>query len=76
MKSHFLEGADQPWVDYSQIDNDVALDDIVQQTADAEDSYFDSEEPSVTNATSSSLPGPRNVEIDIEEYNESNNWGF
>lgn len=46
MYQSFLSGNDHEWVNYEEIDNDHTLDDYIQINRDAEDAYFDSEEPS------------------------------
>eukprot|EP00667_Euglena_gracilis_P005672 EG_transcript_5710 len=76
MEGCFLDGEDANWVDYHKIDNDASLDDVEQLNADAEDRYFDSEEPSDVPAPRRDLPPPRTPPPDETEFNESNNWGF
>ena len=44
MHKRFLDGEDYKWIDYDQIDNDIALDDRRQMEQDEEDKYFDAED--------------------------------
>jgi hypothetical protein len=45
MEQRFLNGEDVGFVDYNKIDKDESLDDLEQMGRDAEDDYFDGEEP-------------------------------
>eukprot|EP00668_Euglena_longa_P014359 GGOE01018344.1.p1 GENE.GGOE01018344.1~~GGOE01018344.1.p1 ORF type:complete len:109 (+),score=39.08 GGOE01018344.1:180-506(+) len=76
MEGCFLDGEDGHWVDYLTIDNDTSLDNVAQQSADAEDRYFDAEEPSDVPAPRSETLSLHDPLADQTEYNESNNWGF
>ena len=44
MHKRFLDGEDHKWIDYSQIDDDIDLDDRRQMEQDEEDKYFDAGE--------------------------------
>jgi len=72
MEGFFLDGGDGDWVDYGAIDENGALDDVAQLTADAEDRYFDAEEPDDPPAP----PPPDQTASDGMVYDASNNWGF